>query len=223
MPMTDARPTERSLWPFGFLFAVAFIEGGALMAVEIVGAKLVGPYYGSSLYVWAAVLGLTLGGLTTGYFLGGLVSRHFPQRAVLFLILLASAALVAAMPWTASWIMEATLGMELRLGITLASLVFLFPPLVCFGMVSPMIIRLVTTHQHRIGHAAGTVYAVSTTGGILATYFVAFHAIPVIGMRETLMATAVLLAFPAALFFSRAAPQLTHQARPAPRRPGAAA
>jgi hypothetical protein len=53
---------EVSLWAFWFLFAVAFIEGGALMAVEIVGAKLVGPYYGSSLYVWAAVLGLTLGG-----------------------------------------------------------------------------------------------------------------------------------------------------------------
>lgn len=203
------RPMDRSLWSFWFLFVVAFIEGGALMSVEIVGAKLVGPFYGSSLYVWAAVLGLTLGGLTTGYFLGGLVSQRMPHRRTLFAILLVSAVLVAAMPWTAYLVMEATLGMDLRLGITFSSLVFLFPPLVCFGMVSPMIIRLVTTHERKIGHAAGTVYAVSTIGGILTTYFVAFYAIPVIGMRETLLATALLLAIFPVLYFSRLAPALT--------------
>jgi len=201
--------TDRSLWSFWFLFAVAFIEGGALMSVEIVGAKLVGPYYGSSLYVWAAVLGLTLGGLAAGYFLGGVVSRRLPQHRALFSILLVAAVLVAFMPWTAMRVMEATLGMELRLGITLSALVFLFPPLVCFGMVSPMIIRLVSTHERRIGHAAGTVYAISTIGGILTTYFVAFYAIPVIGMRETLIATAVLLALPPLLFFSGMVPRLT--------------
>jgi hypothetical protein len=201
--------TDHSLSSFWFLFMVAFVEGGALMSVEIVGAKLVGPYYGSSLYVWAAVLGLTLGGLTTGYFLGGIVSQRFPHRRTLFVIMLTSAALVAVMPWTAAMIMEATLGFELRLGITLSSLVFLFPPLVCFGMVSPMIIRLVTTHERKIGHAAGTVYAVSTIGGILTTYFVAFYAIPNIGMRETLFATAVLLALFPLLYFSRVAPRMT--------------
>lgn len=200
---------ERPLSSFWFLFMVAFVEGGALMSVEIVGAKLVGPYYGSSLYVWAAVLGLTLGGLTTGYFFGGLVSQRFPHRRTLFAIILTSAVLVAAMPWTAAFIMEATLGLELRLGITVSALVFLFPPLVCFGMVSPMIIRLVTTHERKIGHAAGTVYAVSTIGGILTTYFVAFYAIQNIGMRETLFATALLLALFPALYFSRVAPRLT--------------
>ncbi len=41
------------------------------MAVELVGAKLLAPYFGTSLYVWAAALGTTLGGLTLGYFFGG--------------------------------------------------------------------------------------------------------------------------------------------------------
>lgn len=209
MKNSAGRDFERSLGSFWFLFVVAFVEGGALMAVEIVGAKLVGPFYGSSLYVWAAVLGLTLGGLTTGYFLGGIVSQRAPHRRTLFTILLASALLVALMPWSAQFIMEATLTAELRLGITLSCLVFLFPPLVCFGMVSPMIIRLVSTHEHKIGHAAGTVYAVSTIGGILTTYFVAFYAIPNIGMRETLFATAAMLALFPMLYFSRIAPSLT--------------
>lgn len=200
---------EKSLWSFWFLFLVAFVEGGAVMAVEITGAKLVGPYYGSSLYVWSAVLALTLGGLATGYFLGGWVSRYFPDRRALFAIIGISALLVAPMPWVAPWVMEATLGMDLRLGITLSALVYLFPPLVCFGMVSPLIIRLISTTKHRIGQAAGTVYAVSTLGGIIVTFAVVFYVIPDIGMRETLLMAAAALAFFPLLYFSRLFPSLT--------------
>lgn len=179
------------------------------MAVEITGAKLVGPYYGSSLYVWSAVLALTLGGLATGYFSGGWISRHFPERRALFFIMLLSAALVAPMPWIAPWIMEATMGMEIRLGITLSALVYLFPPLVCFGMVSPMIIRLISTHRDLIGQATGTVYSVSTLGGILVTFLVGLYAIPEFGMRETLLVTAAFLGIPPLLYFSRIARSLT--------------
>lgn len=202
--------TVRSLWSFWYLFVVAFVEGGAVMVVEITGAKLVGPFYGSSLYVWAAVLGLTLGGLAAGYFLGGMISRRFRHKASLYTVMLISALLVAAMPWNGPWIMQATLGLEMRLGITLSALVFLFPPLMCFGMVSPLIIRLISTHESKIGHASGTVYAISTIGGILTTFVVAFYAIPEAGMRESLLVTAALLAFFPLLYFSRIARPLTH-------------
>lgn len=179
------------------------------MAVEITGAKIVGPYYGTSLYVWSAVLALTLGGLATGYFAGGWVSRHFPERRALFTIMLISAVLVAPMPWIAPWVMEMTLGMDIRLGITISALVYLFPPLVCFGMVSPMIIRLISLHKDLIGKATGTVYAVSTLGGILVTFLVVFYAIPEVGMRETLLVTAAFLAFFPLLYFSRLARSIT--------------
>jgi predicted membrane-bound spermidine synthase len=194
---------------FWFLFLVAFVEGGAVMAVEITGAKLVGPFYGSSLYVWSAVLALTLGGLASGYFLGGWVSRHFADRRALFSVIAVSVLLVAPMPWVAPWVMEMTLGMDMRLGITLSAMVFLFPPLVCFGMVSPLIIRLISRHEEHIGHASGTVYAVSTLGGILATVLVVFYVIPEVGMRECLLATAALLAIFPILFFSRLMPSVT--------------
>lgn len=174
------------------------------MAVELVGAKMVAPYYGDSLYVWAAVLALTLGGLTAGYYLGGVLSRKYPSQAILYVAMLLSALLVAVMPLTSELVMNATLGLDLRLGITLSCLVFLFPPLVCFGTVSPLIIRLVTTHPTKTGHAAGTVYAIATVGGIVMTFMVAFYAIPYLGMDETVMITAVLLAvFPAAYAVSR--------------------
>ncbi len=194
---------------FWFLFMVSFVEGGAVMALEVVGAKMVGPFYGNSLYVWSAVLAVTLGGLAAGYFLGGRLSRWHPDRRVLFAIVLISAGLVGLMPWSAPWVMEATLGMDLRLGITLSAMVYLFPPLLCFGMVSPMIVRLISTDSTGIGRASGTVYSVSTLGGILATFAIVFHVVPEVGMRECLLATAALLAVFPLLYFSRLAPTLT--------------
>jgi MFS family permease len=208
-PSFSSNSTAAAPHTFWFLFVVSFIEGGAVMAVELVGAKIVGPFYGNSLYVWAAVLALTLGGLTTGYLAGGALSKRYPRKRTLYIVMLASAVLVAVMPWTAGFIMQATLGLELRAGITVSCLVFLFPPLVCFGMVSPLIIRLVTSDDGKVGVAAGTVYAVSTVGGILATYSVAFYAIPSAGMRESLLVVAALLAMFPLLYFTGAERRIT--------------
>ena len=54
-----------------FLFLLAFMEGASVMACELLGAKMISPFFGSSLYVWAAVLGMTLFGLMSGYYTGG--------------------------------------------------------------------------------------------------------------------------------------------------------
>jgi len=58
------------------------------MACELIGAKLVAPYFGGSLYVWASVLAVTLGGLAAGYFLGGSFSKKYDNRKLLFYVLL---------------------------------------------------------------------------------------------------------------------------------------
>ena len=57
-----------------FYFLLSFIEGASVMAAELLGAKMLAPYFGSSLYVWASVLAITLGGLAVGYYVGGILS-----------------------------------------------------------------------------------------------------------------------------------------------------
>ena len=54
-----------------WFFILAFIEGGSVMAIELLGAKMLAIYYGNSLYVWTSVLSITLAGLAAGYFAGG--------------------------------------------------------------------------------------------------------------------------------------------------------
>ena len=177
-----------------FMFLVLLIEGGSLMAVELVGAKLIAPYYGNSLYVWASVLAITLGGLTIGYYSGGKLSTKSPTQKTLLTIIAVSAALVFLMPTLSGAIMSATLGLELRTGIVLSCLIFLMPPLVAFGMVGPMSVRLMTKTVENVGKVAGTVYFTSTVGGIATTFLFGFYLIPFWGLKMSAYLTGSALA-----------------------------
>lgn len=175
-------------------YTVAFFSGGSVMACELLGAKMIAPYYGTSLYVWTAVLGNTLGGLTAGYFLGGTISAKYPNNKTLLVIILLASLFMGIMPLTSKTIMEATLELDIRTGSTVSCLFFLFPPLACFGMVSPVIIRLITDKISKVGKYAGTVYAVSTVGGIITTFLFGFYIIPYWGLQMGSFTTAGILA-----------------------------
>ncbi|MBA3971743.1 MAG: hypothetical protein H0X46_06285, partial [Bacteroidetes bacterium] len=58
------------------IFFFAFIEGLAVMSVEFLGAKIIAPFYGTSLQVWTSVIGITMLALALGYYLGGKFSAH---------------------------------------------------------------------------------------------------------------------------------------------------
>ncbi|MBK6902725.1 MAG: fused MFS/spermidine synthase [Saprospirales bacterium] len=177
-----------------YLFLLSFLEGSAVMACELIGAKMLAPYFGTSLYVWAAALGLTLGGLMTGYFAGGILSRKYQNKpALLYWIMIAAGLFTALMPFTSEWIMEETLVWTLQWGAVFSLLVFMFPPLVFMGMVSPLIINLLNTEIKSAGNSAGTVYAVSTLGGILTTFLFGFYIIPQWGINYPAITTGLLL------------------------------
>ena len=183
------------------------------MACELIGAKLIAPYYGNSLYVWTSVLGTTLGGLTSGYYIGGAVSAKPGLRRNLTIILCASALLFALMPLLSAIVMNATIGLSIQLGSLISCAVFIFPLLFCFGMVSPLIIRIVSENVESVGKKAGTVYSISTGGGIVMTFSVAFYSIPALGLAASSYGTAALLG--AACVLSLLAPAAGESSLPA--------
>jgi len=176
--------------PFYF---ISFLEGSAVMAGELIGAKMIGPFYGNSLYVWTSVLATTLGGLTVGYYTGGIISERHPLHKSLNTILLVSTILFAIMPWLSSFIMSATLNMSVQLGSLISCMIFIFPLLVCFGMVSPLIIRIISVKLGEVGKNAGTIYTVSTIGGIIMTFAMGFYLIPFLGLKLSSWLSSLLL------------------------------
>lgn len=188
-----------------YLFFLSFFEGGAVMACELIGAKLLAPFFGTSLYVWAAALALTLGGLTLGYFIGGKLSKKYAgSKDLLYWVLIIAGLLLILMPFTSEWIMNHTIHLELEIGAIFSLMIFMLPPLMFMGMVSPIIINLLTQVAISAGNNAGNVYAISTLGGILMTFLMGFYIIPNFGLTIPAVITGTLLAiFPlATLLFS---------------------
>jgi hypothetical protein len=127
------------------LFTLAFIEGASVMACELFSAKMIAPFFGGSLYVWAAVLGITLLALMSGYYLGGSISATATKKNLVYWILIFAGFFLMIMPHTSVWIMTLNLDLSVQMGSTISLLVFMFPPLVLMGMTSPIIINMINT------------------------------------------------------------------------------
>ncbi|MCH8902752.1 MAG: fused MFS/spermidine synthase, partial [Bacteroidetes bacterium] len=175
------------------LMTVAFLEGFIVLAVELISAKMIAPFYGVSLIVWATVIGITLASLTTGYFIGGFLSKLDGSKAILFRILLFSALMMALMPLIAQSILYYFDRFGLSNGILLSAFILISPSLILLGATSPILIQLVTKNVDRSGKAAGNIYAISTAGGILSTFLFGFFIIPEWGLRIPVLVLAFLL------------------------------
>ncbi len=191
--MTNAKQQKR------YLFTLAFLEGGAVMACELLGAKMVTPFFGSSLYVWAAVLGVTLGALMSGYYLGGYVSNKYNKKNMINIALIVAGFLLVIMPYLSKAVMTATIDMSIQWGTTVSLLVFMFPPLLFMGMTSPMIINSINDSIDTTGKSAGSVYAISTLGGIISTFLLGFYLMPEFGIKTPALIYGAILVAAAAV------------------------
>jgi len=181
-------------------YFVAFISGAAVMAVELGGAKLIAPIYGTSLYVWASVLGVTLSGLAAGYFLGGWLSHRYQSETLLHVVLTLGALIIITLPITTPYLMSKGLRFGIRLGSLISAIPSIMPPLVCLGMVSPILIQLASKHLKDVGKVSGNIYAISTVGGICMTFLVGFFLIPSWGVKNSIILAGILLALFPVLF-----------------------
>lgn len=186
-----------------FLYALSFVEGGVVMSTELVGAKILAPYFGTSLYVWACVMALTLGGLASGYFLGGRLSLRKTHEKTLMISVLCAAIYIACLPMLTFLLIYLASHFSLIPAVLVSSSFVLFPPIFLMGMVSPLIIKSVTLIPEEVGKKSGEIYAISTFGGICFTFITAFYAIPQWGLTSTLMVNAGILASFTAIYFLR--------------------
>jgi SAM-dependent methyltransferase len=168
----------------GLLYTLSFIEGASVMAAELIGAKMLAPYFGSSLYVWATVMAVTLGGLALGYFTGGILSWKTNNPRVLYTVVLLAAAFVVFMPLTSGWVLQLAGSHALIPSVIASTILFLLPPVLLMGMVSPLLIHTLAPEPGHAGKAAGAVYAISTVGGIFSTFLTGFWIIPEYGLSK---------------------------------------
>lgn len=170
------------------LVATALFCGALVMMVEVLGSRVIGPFFGVSLFVWTALIAVTLLALAAGYAAGGVLADRRGTPDALYAIITASGLLVAAIPLVKVPVLRACGSLGLRTG-ALASAALLFgPSLFCLGCVSPYLARLATRELRHLGRTVGLLYALSTAGSFAGTVLAGFVLIERFGVGATLLA-----------------------------------
>lgn len=173
------------------------------MATEIGGAKLLAPFFGSSLYVWSSILSITLGGLAFGYFLGGKFSQKENRQTLLFYILILAFTFLSIIPLFTYFIPFIALHFSQVPAVILSSIIIIFPCMALMGTTSPLLVSLLTQHSKESGLNSGKIYAISTVGGIISTFACGFYLIPTIGITNTILLFAILLVLASLFLFKK--------------------
>ncbi|MFY9616315.1 MAG: fused MFS/spermidine synthase [Candidatus Dormiibacterota bacterium] len=174
------------------LLLLAFVGGVTSLGLEISASRLLAPFFGTSTYIWGALIGLILLYLTLGYYIGGWAADRWPRADYLFRLTAIASALVLLIPLVSRPVLlfsQSSL-QHLQAGAFIGALVAVIlifaPSVILLGMVSPYVIRLRVDNVGVAGRAAGLVYAISTAGSILGAFLPAFWWIPSFGTRATI-------------------------------------
>ncbi len=174
------------------LFLTVFMTGSAVMVIELLGTRMIAPFYGASLYVWSSLISVTMIALAIGYFVGGKWADS-AKRTGLSLIIALAAFLTLIIPWITRPVLLATDPLGLRAGAFVSALVLFLPSLTMLGMVGPFAIKLGTSRLEGVASSAGTLYAVSTLGSVVGTLVLGFFLFPLLGSREIFIGVGVIL------------------------------
>lgn len=158
------------------VFLLAFSGGFSIMSIEMLGGRIMAPYFGSSIYVWGSIITIFMVALSIGYLIGGQLSLRNPSLKKFGALFLFCALAVMPMAWIANPLMEWVFMRieDVRYGSLVAATGLFFFPTVAMGIISPYAVRLLVHNTHHSGAVAGKLYFVSTAGsagGVLMTSF----------------------------------------------------
>jgi spermidine synthase len=186
-----------------FLEIVVFICGAVVMIFEVVGSRVLGPYLGTSIFIWTSLIGIILGSLSLGYWLGGRIADRKPVYSAMAWVIMLSSILIGF----TTLIKEPFLNYlprfinGLKFQSVFASIILFGPASVFLGMVSPYAVRLKIKALSTSGTTVGQLYAISTVGSIAGTFAAGFYMIPVMGTTNILYTITIILALIALTLF----------------------
>jgi spermidine synthase len=161
------------------------ITGGVVMALEILGSRLLAPIFGNSLFVWGALIGVILAAMSSGYAFGGWASDRYQVGNVLTGLLLCSGCWTLLIAWTGQpamlWVSRTI--EDPRWGPSVAASILLAPPAFGLSGVLPALLRLSVMDMGHLGRHSGSMIALSTLGSLAGTWGTAFFLLSWMGTK----------------------------------------
>jgi hypothetical protein len=163
------------------VFLTAAWSGFFVMGIELLGARLLSPYFGTGIFVWGGVITVFMSCLAAGYLIGGRLSSKAPSIRVLGLLMLMEACFAVPVISIGDSVMDLISNQidDARYGSLIGSMIVFGPTTVISGMISPYAVRLLVKDVQDAGRSAGALYFVSTFGSaggtILTSFYLVMH------------------------------------------------
>lgn len=184
-----------------YLYLTAAVTGAAIMIVEILGAKMLSPYFGMSHFVWTAQIAITLVALSCGYYVGGRLADNTQNLAWLYRAIFSAATYLIITVRTCEPVAYACLNMNLAAGSLLASGLLFFMPLALLAMTGPFLVRVISSSLAGVGGIVGRLTSVGTVGSLLGTLLIGYILIPHLPNSFTMYFTGLALMLVCAGYF----------------------
>jgi predicted membrane-bound spermidine synthase len=186
--------THESHIPDWALLATVFVTGGCVLIIELMGTRILAPYFGSGIYTWSALIAITLAALALGYSFGGRLADRLPKTTMLYSLCLAAGLWTLSTPMLARALLPLLAHIpDIRVGVLISSTVLYFPNLFLLGAIGPYVIRLMTRRRENAGSVSGLVFAISTIGSLTGALVTGFMLIPHYGVQAIFTFSGALL------------------------------
>jgi hypothetical protein len=170
------------VWGNGYDIGLAAVGGCMATGIELVATRMLSPFYGSGLTVWAAVLAAVLTGFAGGYFAGGQwFGRGRPRSDVGGLYLLCAGYLLLA-GWLCAPLMAWSYALCGHNGVIPMGVVLATPPIALLAAATPGLLSGPAAGEPVAGKATGRLYGASTIGGMIGIFGYGFWLMPLLGV-----------------------------------------
>lgn len=177
------------------VYILIFLADAIAMTIEMVAARMLSPYFGSSQLVWTAIIGTILLASSLGNYFGGKIADRKNKDNFLWMTLFC----------TQIWILIAIVSSETipgllsllitsqEIGALLSAIFMFFFPSVMLGVLTPTLLALSVSNKDYIATYSGKFYATMTFGGLTGTFISGFYLIPTFGSIQILFVIVALI------------------------------
>jgi predicted membrane-bound spermidine synthase len=157
--------------PIDKYIGISFCTGLVIMIYEMIGTRIMSPFIGSSMAVWAFAISAIMVSLSVGNYIGGKYSEKYRE----FNTVLSNIFLIAGISITINGVFYipvllvlSRLFKSIHLSALCATVYLYAVPNIVLGMVSPLITKIIIIMNNN-GRTIGKLYAVQSLGSIIGT------------------------------------------------------
>lgn len=175
---------------------LVFFTGAVILGIELTASRYMSPMFGSSLYIWGAILSVTLVCLAAGYSWGGHLGQRLARpvkRLTLFIII--SACWIGLLPLIQRPIAQLGLICGPTFGPIVLTIVLFALPILLLATATPLVFAENSKqpeNQKQIS-LMGDLFAISTIGSVFGALVTAYLLIPTLGLRLVLIVLSLML------------------------------